>query len=95
MGFKDVKRKALNALATGNYQHEVRNNISEKNKLQTGEVDAEFVAALIKRSSGDDYSCSPHHRYSKILVHILIKNNWYVKFYFIDPDTFFISVHQA
>jgi hypothetical protein len=25
---------------------------------------------------------------------VIKREGWYVKFYFIDPDTFFISVHQ-
>jgi hypothetical protein len=27
-------------------------------------------------------------------VHVLKRDGWYIKFFFIEPDTWFISVHQ-
>ncbi len=94
MGFKQAKEKVLQALASGAYQHEVRRNISEKNKLQTGEVTASFVASLVQRCTGHDHSCKPHHQCAELEVHVLRKAGWYIKFYFVDPETVFISVHQ-
>ncbi len=95
MGFTEVKDTVINALAAGTYDHEPRAGaIDEKNKLATGEVTPEFVANLIKRSTGADYSCSPHHKAQDIEVHVITKNGWYVKFYFLEPDTVFISVHE-
>lgn len=94
MGFKFVKSKVIQALSDGTYEHEVRVDIDEKNKLQNGEVTAEFVMDLIRKSTGNDHSSSPHHQDSKVEVHIIEKNRWYIKFYFIDPATVFISVHQ-
>ena len=95
MGFTQVKSTVINALGTATYSHEPRAGvIDEKNKLATGEVMPEFVANLIKRSTGADYSCSPHHMAQDIEVHVITKNGWYVKFYFLEPDTVFISVHQ-
>lgn len=94
MGFKLVKAKVIKALLDGAYEHEVRLDIDEKNKLQNGEVSAKFVTELIRRSTGDDYESSPHHQDRRVEVHVIVKNEWYIKFYFIDPTTVFISVHQ-
>jgi len=93
-GFKAAKKAAIEALCSGNYQHEARSAIEVKNLLATGEVSAEFVADLLRQSRGSDHSSSPHHRASSIDVHVVYSRGWYIKFYFIDPDTFFISVHQ-
>ena len=69
MGFTQVKSTVINALGTGTYSHESRAGmVDEKNKLATGEVTPEFVANLIKRSTGADYSCSPHHKAQDIEV---------------------------
>jgi hypothetical protein len=95
MGFTKVKNTVIKALSAGTYNHELRaGRIDEKNKLATGEVTPAFVANLIKRSTGANYSCSPHHKAPAIEVHVITKNDWYVKFYFLEPDTVFISVHQ-
>lgn len=93
-GFKAAKKAAIEALISGNYQHEARNAIEVKNLLATGEVSAEFVAGILRKSRGTEHSCSPHHAVSRIEVHVIRSSGWYIKFYFIDPDTFFISVHQ-
>lgn len=94
MGFKIVKEKIIDALMNATYEHEVRMDIDEKNRLQNGEVTAQFVIDLIRKSSGNDYSSSPHHQDRKVEVHVIVKNEWYIKFYFIDPSAVFISVHQ-
>lgn len=98
MGFKDVKQKAINCLNYGAYDHEVRVDIDIKNLFSIGLVDKDYVIALISRTSGDQYECSPHHQDASIDVHVCrpFKDGcrWYVKFYFIDPDIIFISVHQ-
>ena len=92
MGFKFVKEKVIKALLEGAYEHEVRLDIDEKNKLQNGEVSAQFVIDLIRRSTGNDYSSSPHHQDSRVEVHVIARNEWYVKFSFIDASTVFSSV---
>ncbi len=93
-GFKEARRGAILALEQGNYQHEARDSIDVKNKLATGDVTPDFVADIIKRSRGNEHTCSPHHSVKGIDVHVIFSKGWYVKFYFIHPDTFFISVHQ-
>jgi hypothetical protein len=65
-----------------------------KNLLLTGEVTTDFVAALVRRSSGADHTMSPHHALRTLTVHLIRRESWYLKFYFIDDDTVFISVHR-
>lgn len=96
MGFKQVKKDILTALVHGCYQHEIRNNYIDKNKLQTGEIDVETVIEIIHRSTGNDYSKSSHHQANEIDVHIIKREGWYIKYYLIDDGEMgiFISVHQ-
>lgn len=94
-GFKTAKQKVIAALRNGTYQHEVsRAGIATKNLLLTGQVTAGDICDLIERSRGQDHSSSPHHNDRSILVHVIRREGWYVKFYFLDPDTIFISVHR-
>ena len=93
MGFKDVKEKVIANLLADDYSHETRQDIDEKNLLAVGKITAAALAKVLKKSRGHEYSSSPHHQDSKVLVHVIICNGWYVKFYF-DPDTLFISVHE-
>lgn len=93
-GFVEAKRRVLLALAAGTFQHEVRHGIDVKNLLQTGLVAAEDVAAVIRRCNGTHYTASQHHAVKQIDVHVLKRDGWYIKFYFVDPDTIFISVHR-
>ncbi len=94
MGFKEARRKVLKALADGSYQNAARKSIDVKNELATGAVTSMEVAAIIRRSNGRDHSMSPHHRAQSVTVHVIVREGWYIKFYFIDPDTWFISVHS-
>lgn len=98
MGFKEIKKTAIEYLKNGAFDHEARLDISTKNLFSTGVVDTEYVISLISKTSGTQYQCSPHHQDNTTDVHICrpFKDNsyWYVKFYFIDPDIIFISVHQ-
>ena len=98
MGFKDVKAKVLACLASGAVLHEQRGDIDIKNLLATGQVSLEELIAVIARSRGHQYSSSPHHWIDGIEVHILKTRrndeNWYVKWYFVEPNTVFISVHH-
>ena len=93
-GFKAVKRAVLAALHCGDYHHEARNHINVKNLLATGEVSAQDVADVIRRSDGASYVCSRLHADLAIDCHVIRTRGWYVKFYFADPFTIFISVHR-
>jgi hypothetical protein len=93
-GFKEARLKVLRALAEGNFQHAERKAIDVKNLLQLGHVSVEEVAAVIQRCNGAHHSCSPHHWAPQIMVHVLKRDGWYIKFYFVDPQTIFVSVHK-
>lgn len=98
MGFREVKRKVMDSLSTGQILHEQRGNIDVKNLLATGEVEISEAEQIIARSKGGNYYTSPHHVISSVDVHILSTNHngqsWYIKWYFIDPNSIFISVHH-
>ncbi|CAN7209298.1 hypothetical protein [Rhizobium sp. LjRoot254] len=93
-GFKEARLKVLKALAEGNFQHAERKAIDVKNLLQLGHVSVEEVAAVIQRCNGTHHSCSPHHSAPQVMVHVLKRDGWYIKFYFVDPHTMFVSVHR-
>ncbi len=93
-GFKDARFKVINALLAGDFQHEARNDIDVKNLLATGEITPHQLAALLRHSNGAQHRCSPHHVDRSIIVHVIITKGWYVKFFFLEPDTWFISVHR-
>ena len=94
MGFKKIKKTVIAALRNGTFQHEVRGDIDVKNLLSTGAVSASFVDQLLSNCTNDHLETSPHHHVAAIDVHVVTKDGWYIKFYFVDPLTMFISVHK-
>lgn len=95
IGYKEAKRRVLAALAAGSYRHETRDGIDEKNKLLMGDISAEEVSVVIRKSTGTQHTMSPHHASPKVTVHTIICLDWYIKFYFVTPNTVFISVHPS
>ena len=97
MGFRDVRTKAITCLENGNVLYEARKNIDVKNLLKIGTVSNEDVVKILKSSRGGSYKTSPHHYDRSIVVHIvsttLLGQNWYIKWYFLEPDCIFISIH--
>ena len=98
MGFKDVKANVLACLNSGAILHAERGNIDVKNLLATGQVTTDDIAEVIGRARGTDYQCSPHHLVANIDVHIIKTTHrgmdWYIKWYFVEPNCVFISVHH-
>lgn len=94
MGFKEVRIRLIAALQSGAYLHEARGQIDTKNLLQRGLISTEQVLEVVKRCNGTHYESSPHHVVKGVDVHILKRDGLYIKFYFIDPNVFFISVHR-
>ena len=99
MGLRKVRALLIAALETGEFGHEPREVLAEKNLLALGEVTAEFVVRLIKKTRGQDYASSPHHADASVEVHIFTPTvdmeRWYVKAYFSpDRSAVFISVHR-
>ena len=94
MGFREAKKRVLEALISGSFIHAIRDRIDEKNLLHTGDVSAEEVVEIITRCNGTHHTETPHHTIATTTTHVLKSDGWYIKFYFIDQDTVFISVHQ-
>lgn len=101
MGFTDAKRTVVAALRSGNYEHEPRDVLAEKNLLAVGEVTEDEVIRVLNRATGKDYSSSPHHWDDSTEVHTfrprVDKVTWYVKAYVVDEGSnrvVFISVHK-
>ncbi|EKB1982651.1 hypothetical protein ACU440_004504 [Vibrio alginolyticus] len=97
MSFKQNKIRVIQSLESGFFSHEERDNIDEKNKLAVGDITKEEVVEILKKSRGNEYESSPHHHVKSIDVHIVVTKykgqEWYIKWYFLEPDTIFISVH--
>jgi hypothetical protein len=98
MGFKAVKKQVIDCLNTGNISHEQRNAIDIKNLLATGQVNLNEIVTIIGRAKGSAYSSSPHHFDDSIEVHVVKTvyggHHWYIKWYFVEPNSIFISVHH-
>ena len=104
MGFSEAKRAVVAALREGNFEHEARGALAEKNLLAVGDVDASDVAKLVLKTRSEDYRESPHHWDQSVMVHTFTptarKERWYIKVYFLETDgdgrkAMFISVHRA
>ena len=98
MGFKQAKAQLLDCLGEGNVQHDARNDIDVKNLLAVGEVSLDDVAAVVGQSRGSDYQSMPHHQIAGVEVHVISTQcagvSWYLKWYFVEPNSVFISVHH-
>lgn len=98
MSYKEAKSKAISCLINGDVLHESRRGIELKNLFSVGDVSANDVIDILNSSRGSSYKVSPHHQVSDQDVHVIttcfLGKNWYVKWYFVDPDCIFISVHN-
>lgn len=92
--FAIVQKKVVTALRNGSFSAVARNNINVKNLLLTGAVTVPALIQILSGCSSENWSHSPHHDDPLVTVHVLTPVGWYVKFYFVDPDTVFISVHR-
>ena len=104
MGFSGAQAAVVAALREGNFEHEAREALAEKNLLAVGDVDASNVAELVLKTRSEEYRESPHHWDQSVLVHTFRPTvrgeRWYIKVYFIEADrhdrkAMFISVHRA
>ena len=104
MGFTAAKAAVVAALHEGNFEHEARDALAEKNLLAVGDVDANEVAALVLKTRSEDYGESPHHWDESVIVHTfrptVREARWYIKVYFVessrdDRKAMFISVHRT
>jgi hypothetical protein len=101
VGLKGARRALISALEAGDYQHEGRGALSEKNLLAVGDVTETEVARLLRRTRGDQYSNSHHDWDPETIVHLFRPEvngeRWYIKAYSLAPpekSAVFISVHK-
>lgn len=92
----------MRALREGDYVHEARETLREKNLLAIGAIEAETVVRLVLKTPSARYDVSPHHANADIPVHtfrpVVDGDGWYVKAYFLDGKdgtATFISVHRS
>lgn len=102
IGFKRAKARLLATLQSAmagkeTIRHEARSSANDKNLLASGHVTLAEVAAIINKSRGGDYEESQHHQAPEIVVHVVKCRHdglaWYVKWYVLEPNVWFISVH--
>ena len=96
--FSEIKKQVIQCLESGYVLHEARDNIDVKNLLEVGDVSNEEVAQILKKARGNEHTSSPHHMDASVEVNVVktryAKQDWYIKWYFIEPDAVFISVHH-
>lgn len=102
MVFRTARKRLIEALREGRFEHEARDAQSEKNLLAVGDVSADQLITLLHRCRGDQHVERPHHWDQETTVHafkpVVGGDQWYIKAYF-DPDdrsagAVFISVHR-
>lgn len=96
--FRYTKQQVIDCLQCGCVLHESRSDIDVKNLLVSGAVSIEQVVWVLKKARGNEYACSPHHLDATVDVHVVktryARQSWYIKWYFVEPDAVFISVHH-
>jgi len=94
MGFNEIKQKVIKCIQMNLVQHETRTN--SKNLYASGELSDEDVIDILKSCRGDCYEKQRHH-FLDVDIHIMKPkgryDGLYVKFYLIEPDVWFVSVH--
>lgn len=76
IGFKEAKRRAIEALRNMTNQVAQRREIEAKNLLYANEVSEEDIIAVISKYRGQDHEMRPHDMIKTIDVHILRKDGW-------------------
>jgi hypothetical protein len=96
LGFREVKALAIQKIREGKIEHVPRE--FDKNEYAQGLLSDDQVIAMIQSCRGDRYEVQPHHAIKSVPVHILKPlgkyDGYYVKFYFLEPDVWFLSVHK-
>lgn len=98
MSFREIKGKVIECLKNGQVRFAARRAICLKNLLSTRDVSAQELERVISLAAGKHYQRRTHHLDSSIDVHIISLwysgVNWYIKWYFAEPNSVFISVHH-
>ena len=96
MAFNEVKSKAIDCIKKGSVRHVAR-DIS-KNMFAAGEFTPDEMVSIIGSCQGDCYTAGKHH-FLDAEVHILKPkgkyDGLYIKFFFVELDIMFISVHDS
>ena len=96
LGFKEIKERAIKCIKCGYVRHVERD--LNKNLFAAGDFTSEDMIQIISSSRGDCYQVDKHH-FLETEVHIIKPRGkyggLYLKFFFIEPDILFISVHQS
>jgi len=96
MAFNEIKSKAIDCIKSGRVRHTVR-DIS-KNMFASGEITPDEMVKIIGSCRGDCHTAGKHH-FLDTEVHILKPkgkyDGLYIKFFFVEPDIMFISVHDS
>jgi hypothetical protein len=96
LGFKEVKERAIECIKNGHVRHVARD--LDKNMFAAGYFTPKEIVQIIGSCRGDCYQTDRHHLL-QTEVHILKPrgkhDGLYIKFFFVEPDILFISVHQS
>lgn len=97
MGFKEARAFIIEALQSGQVQHEGRADAHDKNLLSARIITNDYVVRLLRRCMGWEYSTSRHHTLDvdcHIFTPSLGEEQWYIKAYVQNELAVFISVHR-
>jgi hypothetical protein len=99
IGFRAARRRLCEALQDpSTIIHEERSHQEEKNLIATGEVTPIDLLEVARAANGNDYQEAPHHQDASVVVHIIEREHqgvaWYIKWYCLEPNVVFISVHH-
>lgn len=99
VGLRDARIRFVQALESGNYAHEARSDLEQKNWLAVGRVSSTRVVRMLHRCHGGQYGASPHHLVSNVTMHEFKPQyegqTWYIKGYFIGQELRLFSVHPS
>lgn len=97
--FLRLKEKAIDCLLHGAIAHFERKKTNVKNDLLTEKVSTEFVITLFEEAKIEQYERRVHYRDPQLVIHVLKPvfegTIWYLKFFIVDPNLIFISVHKS
>jgi len=99
IGFRKARQRLCEALRNPRtIVHEPRTDQAKKNLLANGVVTCAEVLAVARAANGTDYKEDAHDQDASIVVHIIRRAHqgidWYIKWYCIEPNVTFISVHH-
>lgn len=97
--FLKLKEKAIDCLLHGAVAHFERKKADTKNDLLSDKVNTEFVIKLFEVAKLEQYEKRVHYNDPRLIIHVLKPvfegTIWYLKFFIVDPDIIFISVHKS